>query len=230
MNDQQCLFIVENFDSRKNVFLNKSNSANVSKKKRLAWMEIANDFNNKFPLNHRDWNGIKKKWENMASQAKKWVSSVRQARKKTGGGPPLPEPPSYIKAIADMLGDSDAFKGVGIPMESGENPPPLDTTQMPDNEGDSVAEEALQTEPAMSQVTAGRLGLRESSTKKSAETLENLHKEVLLLEKQKLSLEIRKLQLEIEHLEWKMRQRRVDSEEDKRNFLDMDTGNFVFTD
>ena len=235
MNDQQCLFMVESFERRKDIFYNKSNRANASKLKRTAWTEIAEEFNNKFPLNHRDWLGVKKKWENMVSIAKRWSSNVRRSRKQTGGGSPIPDPPSYIKAISDMLGGSEAFTGVGAPIESADEP--VTDDQIVEPTDSSVHLDEFPTKSSSPKCDTNFVEISDKrqkrvlNRKRDENTVENLHKDVLNLEKEKLGLEIKKLRLEISYLETKrLRSTQQEVNPDVTSFINMDTDTVVFYD
>lgn len=240
MSDSQCIFIVELFEPNMEVLLDKSNKANASKLKRETWRRIADELNNKFPFNPRDWSAVKKKWENMCSQAKKWTNDCRKSLKKTGGGPPIVDPPSYIKSIAEMLGNSEAFTGVGNPIESGAlstepsdglstelNPSvAVPSTQQSESElpGEQPAVHAEYSSCTPKRVLSKR--------RKEENSVENLHKEVLILEKEKLELEVKKLRLEIDYLETKtaLLRKEANRGENIKHYHDMDTNKIVLYD
>ena len=113
------MFLVEEIAEREDVIKCKKNTADSNKKKKLAWKEIADLFAARYCEPARDPVFFKKKWENMVSHAKRWsVGRRHREMSKTGGGPPPAEPPTYIKAVAEMYERSESFVGVGQPLES----------------------------------------------------------------------------------------------------------------
>ena len=229
LSDAQCDFLVEEVAAHEDVIRNKINTADMHKKKKRAWEEIAENFRIKYPEASRDVMFFRKKWENMVSLAKNYKVTKRlwDEKRTTGGGPAPTPPPRHILAVAEMYEDSEAFKGVGQPLESA----PAGTmagdasanasagsgsTSVVSLSGatDSIPSASVSRPPSpllitVQQPTATNKPASASATltvspqlkRKKTDRITELHAEVLLLEKQKLILEKRKIRLECKKLE-----------------------------
>ena len=233
LTDAQCYFLVDEVTVHEEVIRSKVNTADMHKKKNGAWVQIAANFGARYPETPRDVSFFRKKWENMVSVAKNYKVTKRlwDEKRTTGGGPAPSPPPGYILAVADMYEDSEAFKGVGQPLESES----ADKTANDDTDEATVTVSASSTSAGTASTSAAtsltRSTLfsgpsspvvggqqRKAATKKPSSTpatlpvtpqpkksktdrIAALHEDVLVLEKQKLILEKRKLRLECKKLE-----------------------------
>ena len=120
LSDAQCYFLVNEVTVHEEVIRSKVNTADMHKKKKKAWEQIVANFIARYPETPRDVAFFRKKWENMVSLAKNYKVTKRlwDEKRATGGGPAPAPPPGYILAVAEMYEDSEAFKGVGKPLES----------------------------------------------------------------------------------------------------------------
>ena len=80
-------------EDRINIIENKQNCGTKIEQKNKCWLEIESEFNSNVNVSNRNAKQLKTLWRNLKARAKKVVSSEKQEKRKTGGGP-QPKPDS----------------------------------------------------------------------------------------------------------------------------------------
>uniref|UniRef100_A0A914W6E1 Regulatory protein zeste n=1 Tax=Plectus sambesii TaxID=2011161 RepID=A0A914W6E1_9BILA len=187
------MVLLNHYEEKLDTFRNEGNSALVLRSQRGEWEAIANTINAANPAIVRTWDEVRKKFNNLATQAKSLHAQYKGDLVATGGGCPPEELPSWAAFIVERILPPVILEGLDGGFESD-----MDVW------GIVPAEVSVST-PSDTPAPSQRPGARKLSPK---EVLDAATIDALAMEKAKYAAEVEKLRAETDKL-------RAEAETDK---------------